>query len=90
MDVTEYADVLNLEIVIRYYPNQEKRFCARFERVEIKEGSMLAGVSGNASTPGDAMRDYITQISGKLAVKNAYGENRLEFTIPKSITVADP
>lgn len=85
MNIMEYADILNLEIVIRYYPNQDCRFSTHFDGVELKEGCMLASASGEGETPEKSMADYIRKIAGKLAVKGAYTDHRQEFTVPKTL-----
>ena len=88
MDITEYCDVLNLELTILYYPNQGGRWCADIKGAEIKENAssgILTSAHGNGPTPEEAIDDYVQQIRGKLLVLNASGANRLEYTVPMHI-----
>ena len=85
MNILDYADALNLELEIRYYPNQERRFCARFARAEIKKGGLLAGVHGSGSSPANAVEDYVTQLRGERLIIGAYSDSRREFDVPKNL-----
>jgi len=86
MNIMEYADVLNLEISLTYYPNQDGRWCARFERGEIMEGGCLVGAHGNGQSPTLAIVDYVEQIKGKKMAFNSMSDRRSEFEIPKTLT----
>lgn len=85
ISITEYADIINVEIVIRYYPNQDTRFSASFERAEVMEGGCLAGFHGNGKSPKEAVDDCLSQIKGKRIAIGAYTDNRREFVVPVSI-----
>lgn len=92
MNIEEYADILNLDLRILRYPNQDNRYCAAFERCETKDDAgsgMLTSTSGNGNSPAEAINDYIERIRGKLLVVNAYGnKERREYVVPKEITGA--
>ena len=85
MNILEYADILNLQIVIRYYPNQKKRFCVSFENVEVKGDGVLIGQHGNGPSPKEAVDEYVRSIQGKIIVVNAYKNGRLEYEVPKDL-----
>ena len=87
MTIFEFADAINKEIVIRYYPNQNDRFSASFERCEISEPNILIGVYGDGKSPAGAIDDYLNKIRGQKIVFNAHGNNRQEFTVPKKLTI---
>lgn len=86
MKITDYCDILNKEIKIIYYPNQNGRWSARIEFVEVLEGSLLVGSYGNSDTPYNAIKDYINKIKGKRIVFNAMmADKRQEFDVPKNL-----
>ena len=88
MRLTDYCDALNITLIVRYYPNQDNRWCAYFEDCEIKGPSTLTSAHGNGSLPSLAIRDYIEGLLGKTIVFNAMGGvARREFVFPKAITV---
>ncbi len=91
MTIGELADILELELIIRRYPNQQGRYCAKFEGAEIKEdkhSSILISVHGNAYSPLGAIDNYINDIRGKWMVINAASpDERREFSIPNSLTL---
>lgn len=91
MNIQEYCDTLNLEIVVRYYPNQEGRWCVKFDNCETKDmpdSVGLLGAHGNAKTIHAAMEDYLKKIRGKLLVVNAFSDTkRREYMVPMSLTV---
>ena len=78
-----FADIIDKEIIIIRYANQNNRFSACFENSEIKEGNILSSVYGNGNSPESAILDYIPKISGKKLVFDAYGSCRKEFVVPK-------
>jgi len=85
MNIEELADVIGCELIVRRYPNQNNRWRASLDKVEIKKGSILISESGIGSTTQEAINNYVTSIRGKLLVKNAYNENRMEFNVPNNI-----
>lgn len=87
MNIQEYCDALNLDIIIRYYPNQNSRWCARIDRAEIAEGRMLISAHGNGDCPFNALADYLTRIRGKKIIIDSYGKDRREYIVPTSVEV---
>jgi hypothetical protein len=86
MNICEYADSLNIEICLRYYPNQGGRWCADFDSCEIVDGCILTSAHGNAQTPEEAIEEYLEQIRGKRIIFNAMDkEKRREYEVPKSL-----
>ena len=89
MNVEEYADILNLELRITRYPNQQNRYCASFEHCETKDHKGAAGLCsthGNGITPALAVGDYVSKIRGRLLVVNAMSEkDRREYVVPKEL-----
>ncbi len=83
MNIFDYADVLNLDMTITYFHNQNKRFCARFSGVEVKTGEAgLLGAHGNGTTPEAAIKSYAEQLSGETMVHDAMGDGRYEKKVP--------
>lgn len=90
MNIEEYADVLNLELRIFRYPNQNNRYSAAFEHCETKEDAGSAGLTseyGNGRSPDEAISSYVDKIRNKVLVIHAMDEKRRrEYVVPKSIT----
>jgi len=82
MKLLEFADIIDKEIVIIYYPNQNCRFSASFDGAEIMDRGFLLGNYGNGKTPEESLKDYTKQIVGKRIVFGAYTDNRKEFVVP--------
>ena len=90
MTLTEFADILGVDIEITRFANQNERWIARFKRVETKvhrSDSVMTGTYGNADSPYSAMEDYVQKIRGKWLVIDAMGENRREFGVPGNLTI---
>ena len=89
MNIADYCDVLNLELRVLRYPNQNGRWCARFERCETKDApdsGVLASPHGNGKTPEAAISDYTDQIRGKILVVDAMGgSSRREYGVPVTL-----
>lgn len=89
MNIEEYADALNLDLVIQRYPNQSNRYSARFDRCETKESadsSCLEGTYGNGRSPQGAVEDYIDKIRGRVLVVDAMmGNDRRQYVVPKEL-----
>jgi len=90
MNIQEYCDILNIEINLKYYPNQNGRWCANFDHCEFKDTAssrILASTYGNGFTPQAAIEDFLEQIRGKLMVINATDENKSrEYIVPDSLS----
>ncbi len=85
MTLTEYCDALNIEIEVKYYPNQGNRWCAYFKDCETKSGSILTSSYGDAPTPSGAINNYLDEIKGKLLVFNVGTPKRMELYFPATI-----
>ena len=80
----EFADRYGFEMVVKERANPSDpnmKFYAKFPRCEILERSLLIGKCGNGETVEDAIRDYASQISGELLVKNAHTKERQEIRV---------
>jgi len=89
MNIEEYADVLNLELEIRRYPNQNGRYTAKFAKCETKDSptdGILCGSYGNGRSPSDAINDYLNKIRGKLLVVDAMSAERRSYVVPKELS----
>ena len=83
--IFDFADIIDREIQITYYPNQAGRFAASFIGGEIKEykdSGILVGMYGNGKTADEAVQNYAQRISGKTLVVNAMSKERAEYKIP--------
>lgn len=86
VNVLDYCDILNIEIRIIYYPNQDGRWSASFVGCEIFEGASLLSAHGNAKTPHNAVADYLHQIRGKRIVLHAMERTmRREYDVPSEL-----
>ena len=84
MNIIEFADVIDKQIIIDYYPNQNGRYSAQFDDCEVKKDCILESTHGNGSTPMEATNDYANQISNQKIVFNAYSkEYRQEYRVPQ-------
>lgn len=83
-----FADSYNLVMEVRERhlrpssPAGLKRYYARFEKSEIKEGCILSSTCGNGDTYEEAINNYAKEISGNLLVINATGTLRREIKVP--------
>lgn len=80
MKIEDFAKERGLKILVTKHPGC---FRARFENLEIKEGSTLRGPLGEGKTKSQAMRDLARQYSGRTVVAYAYTKNREDFTAPE-------
>lgn len=79
MELADYADTLELRLIITRYPNQDERWCATFEGAEVKDyrgSGSLSGTHGNGPTAAAAILNYLDQIRGKVLVLNAMDAGR--------------
>lgn len=84
MNIIQFADLINQDLEITYYANQQGRYCAHFVGAEIKEGNILVSAHGNGPTPTAALNDYTKKIIGTQLVFYAHSPDlRATFTIPK-------
>lgn len=85
MNITEYCDVLNLELDVKYYPNQGCRWSASIRHAEVKDSpdsSILSSCFGDGATPENAIISHVSRIRGKLLVVDAYKKSRREYMVP--------
>ena len=91
MNIEEYCDILNLNIRMTYYHNQNKRWSVSFDGAETKEdagSSILKSEYGTGKTPELAMIDYLFLIRGRVLVINAMsGKDRRELVVPMELFV---
>lgn len=88
MNIAEYCDVINKNIKVTYYHNQNTRWTACIERAEVKDGNFLTGMYGDGKTPYNAIENYIANIKGKTIVFDAYDkEKRIEYKVPETLTI---
>lgn len=84
MTIFEFADIIDKDIVITRYANQEGRFSAQFDCCETKQGACLCGDYGNGKTPAEALNNYKNKIVGKTLVFYAMSEiYRQEYIVPE-------
>ncbi len=84
MNITEYCDVLNIELKITYYPNQAGRWSADIAHCEIKEGSFLKSSYENGTCPSSAIFNLCEKLRGNTIVLHARNkEMRREYVVPK-------
>jgi hypothetical protein len=88
MSIFELADILNAEIRLTRYPNQENRWCSSFDHCDVKDGdNILIGMYGSGKVPHEAINDYVEKIKGRTIVFHAIDKNRRsQFTVPSTIT----
>lgn len=85
-EITEYAKDLGVDLcIVERPPGWGARFFAYFQHTEEKRGHCLAGISGDGSTPDEAIAEYAKQISGKLMIINAFSDKRQEVPFPKLV-----
>lgn len=86
INIFEFADIINKNIIITYYPNQKGRFSVSFEYGEIIEKGrehVLCGTYSTSDSPTKAIIDYCKKISGQKIIFNAMNEKtRQQFDIP--------
>jgi hypothetical protein len=81
--LTEFADLIDQTLVITYYPNQNGRFCCKFEYGLVREGCLVSSNFANGTTPQRAMDNYARNISGKtLVFHDMSEEQRVEYHVP--------
>ncbi len=92
MNIEEFADIANVQMIIRRYPLQHNRYSCSFEHAETKDhesSCILCSEHGNGDTPQKAIDDYCRKIRGKLLIINAYGDKRKEFGVPNNLQPCD-
>jgi hypothetical protein len=94
MTINELCDILNAELVVRYYPNQGCRWTASMNGAETKtdfDDRLLCSTHGNGSSPEHAIEEYVANIRGRVIVLNAGNpERRMTIAVPTTLTVPSP
>ena len=87
MTLEEFAEKegLTMEVNERSNAHPIAPFYASFRYVEVQLGCMLKHVTGNGSTPEEAIRDYAKRISQQPLVIDAYKKSRREINAPRII-----
>ena len=83
MNIGEYLDILNLNLIVTRHHSQGNRWTASIEGADIKDGIFLRGTYGEGESCNAAIEDYLKQIRGKCMVINAASKTRREFIVPK-------
>jgi hypothetical protein len=88
----EFAREHSLRLAVEKH--SPERWTVRFERCEVKQGKMLAGLYGDASSEAEARADYQAKIAGRLLVVDAHKPTRREVRAPATwrsvMTTYDP
>ena len=88
MNLYEFADIIDKNIVITRYANQDSRFSAQFEHCDTKRGGCLCGEYGDGKTPQEAVDNYKNKIIGKTIVFNAMSDTyRREYVVPQLYSI---
>lgn len=87
IEFNDYLDIVNCELIVRRYSNQNERWMAQIDNGEILVNpSVLSGDYGNGHNPNEAILDYLEKIKGKTIIINARSkEYRREFVVPENI-----
>lgn len=86
ININEYCDLIGVNLVINYYHNQNNRWCANFDKCEIKQGDLLISTFGDGNSPIEAINEWINKIKGKTMVLRAYDDiNMKEFIVPDDL-----
>lgn len=82
--IEDFADQheLTMKVFERHAHSSPDRFYAHFDRVDVKEGSVLVGRFGDGATEDQAIADYANKISGAFLVYSAYTDARREMRAP--------
>lgn len=90
MDLIEFTNLIDRQIVIRTHPNfhdGSAYWHADIENCEIKQGRLLKGCFGDGVNPEQALLNLVNNIKGERLVFNASRSNRQEIVAPKSLTL---
>ena len=86
-DLFNFLDIIDCELKLLRYANQNGRWLAEIDHCEIKKGPILTGTYGTGTSPNQAIADYVRLIRGKRIVINAASKPpyRREFTVPENL-----
>lgn len=87
MTIEDFADKHNLTMSVHERSKifNLPKFYAHFKDIEISKGMMLYSISGDGSTPEEAIVNYTSQISEQRLVTNAMRSSRKEILAPRFI-----
>lgn len=85
MQIEQIADLIDVEISLTYFPNQDGRWCARFDGGNVRDGGTLIGTHGNAKTPDAAISDYCRQVAGRPMYFYVGDNQSKEFKMPADL-----
>jgi len=92
MTLEELGIILGLDLQIEAYDSSNSEngkikimWRVKFPKVETRDSGCLRGVSGRGTTRTKALQDYADELKGQVLVHDAFGDNRREFQIPKTL-----
>jgi len=86
MTIDELGDLMQTDLKIKRYANQNNRWMCCFECSETKDGSCLVGTYADGKSPEESILNYIEEIKGKILVIDARRSTRKEFGVPMTLT----
>jgi hypothetical protein len=84
MTLQELADIFSVEIHT-YYSNYTKKFHTKLRRLEIKDRGFLVSSAGYGDSKKTSMEDYCNRVRGRILVKNAHSDSRMEIQVPETL-----
>ena len=88
MNLSQYADVLDLDLQVRYI-NRQHRWVARYKNADTKQSSddrFIESIHGTGSTPEEALNDYANKLKDLILVVNPSDiDHRSEHLVPDYI-----
>ena len=86
LTIYDLSDLLDVQLSLTRYPNQDGRWAAHFDGFQIRENeSIVSGAYGQGKTPDEAIADYAKIIRGQ-RIETIRRENRQFFIVPKTLT----
>lgn len=79
MKLTDFCEMLDLQINISYYPQQGTRWACPCADVVICDGGMLVSAYEDGKTSEEALKNYSQRLSGKKVKIN----NATYLVVPK-------
>ena len=87
MQITQYCDIIDKQLVIRsrvMWKDVNSRWYALIEGAEIKDGVCLCSMTGNGSSPDEALADLARAVGNRrLVFAAADASRREEFNAPE-------
>lgn len=89
MTIEELGDLVQEELIVKRYPQQDNRWMCRFAHSEAKlsKSDIFArGFYGDGKSPEEAIQDYIEQIRGKILLfRGLDRKERSTFGVPNTL-----